>query len=393
MFKCVAVKTKFRQKTVEERDTFIRVRDGLAIRNAPSLATLNCFSEHVIGAFSLGQSIVLDACINSKLRQLPLVTEEPSVVAAINKGISIFNSCKGVIASNDTNHVLMGQVHVSLDSLTYKQMCDYIKANQEKIKSMCAACIPKLARLIDRGGGFSGDFDLTQQGSTNYCCLEFSLDVQESMGANIVNTVAETIATELKNTFSNSLRVLFSILSNDCSQRKSYAEVAIVLDDSKTIPLSTGILIEEASYIAYLNKQRAVTHNKGIMNGVIALALATGQDTRAVESAAHFYAQDLGNNNQYGPLSTWKVNNGVLYGKLAIPTPTSVVGRLKDNHAHVNDNLVQLMQNPNAFELGQCMACVGLASNFSALLALVTDGISKGHMSLHNCGVFLESRL
>ena len=122
------------------------------------------------------------------------------------------------------------------------------------------------------------------------------------------------------------------------------------------------------------------------MNGVTALAQATGQDTRAIEAAVHSYAATMGNHKLYGPLSSWELKNDILIGKISLPSPVTTVGRLADFHDHVRDNFA-LMQNPTAFELGHCLAYVGLASNFSALLALSTNGISNGHMALHNCGI------
>jgi len=387
MYKQVSLTdSNFRYLSVVKRDSYIRQRDNLLAREEPSLDRLASFTENVIGRFSLGQSLVLDAVINSKTYHLPLVTEEPSVIAALNKAVKLFNRC-GVSSSHDLQHVLAGQVHFCLTGVSFDEVSSYLKNNEMAIKTQCINSVPKLSRLIARGGGFSGPFTVLKLENSDYCKLEFNLDVQESMGANTVNLVAEYIASMLKQTFQNSIRIIFSILSNDCSNRKSYASVSIPLNSCDTIPSSVAKQIQEASTIAFLDKQRAITHNKGIMNGVSALALATGQDTRAIEAAVHFYAQNLGHDQHYGPLSSWTIKDNVLFGKIALPTPVSVVGRLKDNHDHVNDNLVELMQNPTSFELGHCLAYVGLASNFSALLALVTDGISKGHMALHDCGV------
>ncbi|MEM1701960.1 MAG: hydroxymethylglutaryl-CoA reductase, degradative, partial [Desulfurococcaceae archaeon] len=201
------------------------------------------------------------------------------------------------------------------------------------------------------------------------------VDVKDAMGANTVNTMLEAIAPVLEKITGGEARL--RIISN-------YATRRIVRAWAKTPVENVGGLeiarkIEEASVIAEVDPYRAVTHNKGIMNGIIAVALATGQDHRAIEAGAHAYAAKSG---VYKPLSTWEVEDGYLTGMLELPIQVGIVGGATRVHP-VAKIALKILGVKSAKELAEVMAAVGLAQNLAALRALVTEGIQKGHMRLH----------
>lgn len=357
----------------------------------PSLTLLDQFSENVIAPFVLPNSVGTNFVVNGRSVLLPMTIEEPSVVAASSYGAKLV-ALNGGFKTSSSASVIIGQIQLMkrdsdstaesvMDILrhpkTYKHLTDYIAQNVDKYQ-----------RLKNRGGGFLGDFQVTRC-DEDMVLLELKCDVQDAMGANLINTFVEAAAPEVKSL--TGWDPLLRILSNNASDR--YAE-ARVLIDPKTLTTThwdgfdIAKRVVEASRLAECNENRAVTHNKGIMNGVIPVGTATGQDTRALGSAAYFHARGLGvspetKSSQYGPLATWTLaSSGFLEGRIKLPTPLGVVGRLPDTHPGVKANLA-MMGNPSAQQLGEYMACAGLSSNLAALMALGTVGINKGHMKLH----------
>ena len=210
--------------------------------------------------------------------------------------------------------------------------------------------------------------------------VEIVVNSGEAMGANAVNTMCEKRSPLIGEITGG--RILLRILSNDMP-RTAYAKAYFDVEE----PVADDIV--NAYRFALLDSHRAVTHNKGIMNGITAVGLATGQDTRALEAGAHAYAASLGSTPEhhngehaYGPLSKWEVRDGQLWGGLFVPLRVGTVGGLTVRHPAAAACL-RMLGNPTAQELAGIMAAVGLCQNFSALKALATDGIQKGHMRLH----------
>ena len=309
------------------------------------------------------------------------------VDGAVNNGIKCFNQSGGKAASNDHNNMMSGHILIFKNGIPFEKIKGQIEAVENNLKDKLIQKVDKLQRLISRGGGFKGAFKIIDLDET-MAIIEFDLDVQDAMGANIVSLVAENVGDQLKQIQHHEL-IKFDtsvhILSNDASNRKSYATVEIPVASLKNQTQSGQEVAKKivlASQFAFLNSKRAVTHNKGVMNGVIAVALALGQDTRAIEAAVHSYASNMGANGKYGPVTTWKIKDDKLVGTIAIPTPVGVVGRTKMNKSVYYNFLIS--DSKSAKDCGQLLASAGLAANFSALNALVGAGITMGHMRLHN---------
>ena len=256
-----------------------------------------------------------------------------------------------------------------------------LKAIQEWVKLGVknAEALPKIERLIKRGGGFLGEARIKPL-SDKMGLIELDMDAQDAMGANLINLAMEAVADTLKKKGEDPL---MAILTNDASKRISRASVIL---NTVTIPggLEQAKRIEQCSEFARICEARADTANKGADNGSLAVALATGQDTRALSASLHYYARNLGQGGQYGPICQWEVNDQEqLIGQIQLPTPVSVVGRLPNTNPTIKNNLA-LLGHPSARTLGEIMAGVGLYSSFSAILALSGPGIIKGHMKLHN---------
>ena len=378
---------QFRALSVDDRGTMLADSLKLPKQVIPSMSELDVLTENVIGKFVLGQSVIYDAKINGDYRVLPMVTEEPSVVAAVNNAIKCFNKYGGIKASNDPCNTMSGQVLILKNGIPFEKIKAQINTMENELKDELAQQVDKLHRLIGRGGGFIGGFKITDLDQT-MAVVEFELDVQEAMGANIVSLVAETLGHQLKHAqhgqpfkFDTSVH----ILSNDASNRKAYAKVEIpmtALGNTLQNGHEVAKKIVQASRFAFLSSKRAVTHNKGTMNGVTAVALAIGQDTRAIEAAVHSYASNKGLNGKYGPITTWQIADDKLVGTIEIPTPVGVVGRTKMNKSVYYNFLTS--DTTSAKDCAQLIATAGLAANFSALKALVGSGITTGHMRLHN---------
>jgi hydroxymethylglutaryl-CoA reductase len=254
-----------------------------------------------------------------------------------------------------------------------------LRACADPVRTALAA---PLASLLTRGGGFR-DLAVFRLARTGAVRVDVLIDVRDAMGANRLNTAAEAIRPLLEQASGG--RVLMAVLSNEARDRMAGARVEIPFDVLE-IGLPTGMdgaeaarRIAAASDIAQEDPSRAVTHNKGIMNGISSLALATMNDTRAVEAAAHAWAARSG---RTVGLSTWVARDGELTGSLELPLPLAAVGGSVDFHPAARASL-RILGSPGAPRLARIAAAVGLAQNFAALRALVTHGIQKGHMRAH----------
>ncbi|MBZ2406610.1 hydroxymethylglutaryl-CoA reductase, degradative [Liquorilactobacillus hordei] len=370
---------KFYQKPWEERINLIKKNEKLTekqiqiLENAAQNKTLgNTMIENYITDYSYPEGIAFHYLINNKDYIVPMVTEEPSVVAASSHGASIIAKAGGFFAST-SERLMIGQIIVEnvedTENLTKK-----IQKIGKELLLVADQAHPSLKR---RGGGTR--WLKTRILAADLVTIDIAIDVQEAMGANMINTMLEAVAKKLEELLNQ--QVLMSILSNyatECVARVT-CEIPVELLAKKGISgENIAQKISQASRVAQLDPYRAVTHNKGIMNGVDAVVMASGNDWRAIESGAHAYAA---RNGQYRGLSTWKLSNNCLIGELELPLPVGFVGGSIGIIPLVKVNQ-DLLKITSAQELECVIVSVGLAQNLAALLALVSEGIQKGHMRL-----------
>ncbi|MGC8954060.1 hydroxymethylglutaryl-CoA reductase, degradative [Desulfurococcus amylolyticus] len=329
--------------------------------------------ENVIGAMSYPFAVATNFLINGRDYLVPMVIEETSVVAAASNAARMLRHGKGILA-NAERQEMISQIHlVKVNSPRFKAM-KIIEAKKELL-DYAAQQDPTLLKY----GGGPRDLEvrvMEHPALGGVIIVHLVVDVRDAMGANTVNTMAEAIAPLLEKITGGEARL--RIVSNHAVYRVTRAWAATPVEEVGGLEVARRIM--EASILAEIDPYRAVTHNKGIMNGVIAVALATGQDHRAIEAGAHAYASRTG---VYKPLSYWEVtSDNYLAGSLEIPLQIGVVGGAVKVHPVAKIALKILGVN-TARELAEVMAAVGLAQNLAALRALVTEGIQKGHMRLH----------
>jgi len=344
--------------------------------------------ENVIGVMGLPVGLALNFVINEKEYVIPLVVEEPSIVAALSSAAKVVRNCGGFFVES-TDPILIGQVQVVGVHHSAKAKSDLLQRKQEII-NLANSLHPK---MVARGGG-ARDIEVHTHPNPNsdgdMLVVHLLVDTCDAMGANLVNTMCEGIASLIE-TITNG-KVFLRILSNltDRSMVRARCEIPVEQLGSKGFDgeqVRDGIVI--ASDFAAVDPYRAATHNKGIMNGIDAVALATGNDWRAVEAAAHAYAA---RGNGYTSLSRWYTNSaGALVGELEIPLKIGTVGGPLESNPTVALNL-RLLGAKTARELAEVMGAVGLAQNFAALRALATEGIQQGHMTLHARSVATAAR-
>lgn len=351
----------FHKKTLDERIGIVADACNLDAGDVKTLTTpdpkqYDSFVENVIGTFTLPMGVATNFKINSKDYLVPMVTEEPSVIAAASAGAKAAGDIK---ATSYGSH-LAGQIQVVEPSPDAEEMID---ARMGEIRARAGEFLSRRMRI---DGITYEALDSVPAMSK----LEIVMDTGDAMGANAVNTVCEGVAPLVEEITGG--RVLLRILSN-AMPRIGHARASFDVERK----VAEDIVL--AYKFALADSKRAVTHNKGVMNGIDAVANATGQDTRAIESAAHMHAFERG---RYGPLSKWEVLGGRLHGEVRMPLSVGVVGGMTRHHETATVAL-KMLGNPDAGELAGIMAAVGLCQNFSALRALCTDGIQKGHMKLH----------
>lgn len=342
------------------------------------------FIENTLSNFYLPLGVAPNFLINGVCYTLPMVIEESSVVAAASNAAKFWYS-RGGFKTEVLNNLKVGQIH-----FLFKGESKLINSFFEKYKSHLLERTSALAKNMKSRGGGIQNIVLKDQTTLlpNYYQLHLNFKTADAMGANFINSCLETIANEIeqlaeKEFKSNTLDVVMSILSNYVPDCLVSAAVQCPVSDLSPEKGGTGEgfakKIIEAVNIAKKEPYRAVTHNKGIMNGVDALVLATGNDFRAVEAGVHAYAAKHG---QYTSLSDAWIEGDLFHMKLTLPLALGTVGGLTKLHPMVQWNL-ELLGNPSAEELMQLCAAAGLAQNFAALRSLVTSGIQKGHMKMH----------
>lgn len=333
----------------------------------------NNMIENVIGRFSLPFAVATNFKINDKDYIIPMVTEEASVVAAASNAAKMARP-KGGFYTSMSGTVMISQIQLTeLADPYYASII--IAENKQKIIEICNAQDPV---LIKHGGG-AIDIEARIVNSNligTMVVVHLKVNTLDAMGANAVNTMAEAVAPFLEELTQG--RAALRILSNLAIYRLARARVTIGKEDIGGSDVIDKILSGYA--FAQADPFRAVTHNKGIMNGITPVVMATGNDTRAIEAGAHAYASLSGS---YKSLTTWEKNkDGDLTGTIEVPMAVGLVGGATKIHP-VAKIAIKMLGVKSAYELGGIIAAVGLAQNLAAVRALATDGIQKGHMSLH----------
>ncbi|MDP8906645.1 MAG: hydroxymethylglutaryl-CoA reductase, degradative [Thermoproteota archaeon] len=376
---------KFRDMTLEERLEHIKNKTKLedkeiALFNNTSIFgfdEVNKMIENAIGIFQIPLGIADNFVINDKEYLIPMATEEPSVIAAASNAAKIVKETGGFKAKADKS-IMIGQIQlVSFNGKDIANTDKVIKTiTKNKIELIkIANTKSKFARCIDIQIKQIDDESINHLGPM--IIIELLIDTKDAMGANVVNTMCESIAPKIESLTEG--QVILKILSNYATNRlvrcKGVFPKALIGGDK----VLRRILFAYA--FAYSDIYRAVTHNKGIMNGIDSVAIATGQDFRAIESGCHAYACKDG---QYRSLTKWYENsNGDLVGEMEIPLAVGVIGGITNIHPLVKTCL-KILDIANSQELAMIIAAVGLAQNFSAIRALADEGIQKGHMKLHS---------
>jgi hydroxymethylglutaryl-CoA reductase len=342
----------------------------------PSQADL--MIENVVGTYALPLGIAVNFLVNGRDYLVPMAVEEPSVLAAISHAAKLIRAGGGFHAES-TAPVMIGQIQI-LDVPDLEAARLAVLAHSAELMARADACSES---IVAYGGGARGiearPFPDTSVGPMLIVHLLF--DSRDAMGANTVNTAAEAIAPRLAELTGG--RTNLRILSNLADRRTATSRCTVPAAEL-TLPDIPGgdvaRLIAEANAFAVVDPYRAATHNKGIMNGIDAVCIATGNDWRAIEAGAHSYAA---RNGRYTALTDWHVDgNGDLSGEITLPMAVGTVGGATKVHPTARVAL-KVLGIQSAGELAQLMACVGLAQNLAAIRALSTHGIQKGHMRLH----------
>jgi len=328
--------------------------------------------ENVIGTMAIPLGIAANFVINGADVLVPMATEEPSVVAAASNMASVARIRGGFHASSDLP-IMISQIQVTGCVDPYGARLRLYERRDELL-DLANAQDPMLVSL--GGGARDIEVRIVEAARAAYVVVHLIVDVRDAMGANAVNTMAEAVAPLVAELAGG--RVRLRILSNKADRRLARVRAVYDKDALGGEDVVDGIL--DAYAFAAADPYRAATHNKGIMNGVTAVVLATGNDTRAVEAGAHCHASATG---RYTSLSHYERDaEGNLVGTLELPMPVGLVGGATKTHP-VAQTAVKLLGVQTAKELGEIIAAVGLAQNTGALRALAAEGIQKGHMSLH----------
>ena len=348
----------------------IEILDTLGYFKPSQLDTL---IENVVGSYQLPMGLAFNFKINNKDYIIPMVIEEPSVVAAASNGAKMARK-HGGFQSENVPSVMISQIQITHipDIESAKKL---IADNKDQILKIANEQDPILNEL----GGGALDLELRDlnTGKGKMLIIHLLVNVLDAMGANVVNTMAEAISPFIENLTKG--KIYLRILSNLATHRIAKSKATFDKDLLGGPEVVEGIL--NAYEFAAADPYRATTHNKGIMNGIVALTMATGNDTRAIESGAHAYASLSG---QYSPLTKFEVDSkGNLVGEIIVPLALGIIGGMTKIHPMARIAL-KILNVESANELSQVCAALGLAQNVAALRALASEGIQKGHMALHS---------
>jgi hydroxymethylglutaryl-CoA reductase len=393
----------FYRLSIEERRALVAARSGVPVAELDAALEgggldperADKVVENVLGTYSLPFGVALNVKVNGKDHLVPMVVEEPSVIAAASNAARMVRASGGFTA--DVSEALMtGQVQL-VDVSSPARAVARLVHETPRLLELSRQAVPN---LIARGGG-PRELEVRDLGA-GCLVIHVYVDCKDAMGANLVNAIAEAIGPVAAELSGGTLGL--RILSNLCDRRRVRVRCRVHPRDlgltsrsperSSEPPRSSGsqagvdafvdgALVADrivlASRFAELDPYRAATHNKGLMNGVDAVVLASGNDFRAVEAGAHAYAARSG---RYAPLAVWRRDGEDLVGELEMPLALGTVGGTLRVHP-VAQLALRLARIENAAELSMVAASVGMASNLAALRALATEGIQRGHMSLH----------
>ena len=376
---------KFYQKSLEERKEILlnhpsisneakeRLKNGLSLPESVAGQMV----ENQIEIYSLPYGIVPEIIVNGKSYIVPMVTEEPSVIAAASYASKLINLAGGTTTIQEKREMI-GEIAIVKSPLTLETVKAKLEEQKESLFTIANNAHPS---IVKRGGGIRDIW--VEEKSTDkerFYIFYVSVDTKEAMGANMLNTILESLVSPIEAMTAG--ESIMAILSNLATNSVVTAKCVLsprILDTKTTKGEEVRDRIVLASEFSKADPYRATTHNKGIMNGIDSVVIATGNDWRAIESGAHAFTSLSG---KYQPLTNWtKDETGNLVGTITLPLPVGTVGGSISIHpgaqfAH------ELLGHPSAIELAGIIASIGLAQNLAAVRALVTDGIQKGHMRL-----------
>jgi hydroxymethylglutaryl-CoA reductase len=382
----------FYKVTVDERRNLISEATGVSAETMASALdggglsadTADKFVENVLGTYGLPYGVTLNVRVNGQDHVVPMVVEEPSVVAAASNAAKMVRAAGGFHVEVDAP-VMISQVQI-VGVKDRAAASRAILAAKDEILALADAAVPG---LVARGGGARGlEVRELGQPEDEMIVTHILVDCRDAMGANLINTVAEAVADRLAALANGNVGL--RILSNLCDKRCVRVRCRVSAEMLATEQMDGQAVIDgivNASRFAELDPYRAATHNKGIMNGIDAVVIATGNDWRAVEAGAHAFAARSGD---YRPLSIWRRDGDALTGFLELPLALGTVGGTLRVHPSARLSL-DMMGVTDAANLAAVAASVGLASNLAAVRALATDGIQRGHMALHARSVALAA--
>ena len=346
--------------------------DLLEASSALKIETANRMIENVVGVMPVPLGIAMNFLINGKDRLIPMAIEEPSVVAGASHAAKMARS-KGGFHTSSTRPVMIGQIQV-VGCANSDEAKESVLASTEEILRKANEQDPI---LVSKGGGaLALEAKIIGSIVGPMVIAELLVDCGDAMGANAVNTMVEAVAPIIERLTGG--RVCLRILSNLADRRLARASVTVAKEAVGGPEVVDGII--NAYAFAAADPYRCATHNKGVMNGVTAVVLATGNDTRAIEAGAHAYAARSG---KYSPLTSWKKDaNGDLVGEIELPMAVGLIGGATAVHP-IAKVTVKILGAKSARELAETIAAVGLCQNLAALRALAAEGIQRGHMRLH----------
>jgi len=344
----------------------LRSSSALRIENA------NRMIENVVGVMPVPLGVAMNFLVNGRDRLIPMAIEEPSVVAGASNAAKMARS-KGGFWTSSTRPVMIGQIQVVRCPDPERARASVLSSSDEILRK----ANEQDPLLVSKGGGAVGlEARVIQTILGPMVIAELLVDCGDAMGANAVNTMAEAVAPIIEKISGG--RVDLRIISNLADRRLARARVTVAKEALGGMEVVDGII--SAYAFAASDPYRCATHNKGVMNGVTAVVLATGNDTRAIEAGAHAYASRSGH---YSPLTRWgKDANGDLAGEIELPMAVGLIGGATAVHP-VAKVAVKILGVKSARELGEIIAAVGLCQNLGALRALAAEGIQRGHMKLH----------
>ena len=326
--------------------------------------------ENVIGYFQLPLGVATNFCIDGRDYVIPLAVEETSIIAALSKTAKWIRQC-GEITTHVSGHCILGQIQLAKVG-DFARFSRIFAENRQFFIEKANEDVA--ANMVRRGGGVI-DLQLRKLSRTDggdMAVIHLMMDSCDAMGANIINQVLEYLKTPIENLTGE--QVTMCILSNLNDQKLTTAKVTI-----HGVEPTLGERLQEASLFAEIDPYRAATHNKGVMNGIDPVLIATGNDWRAVEAGVHAYAARSG---VYQAITSWRYHEGTLTGELTAPIIVGTVGGVTSLHPTASLCL-RMMGIESANQLSQVVAAVGLVQNLGAIRALCTEGIIQGHMKLH----------